>query len=226
MRYFTADLHLNHPFVAAIRGFWKYGKQPNLKTSDEINAFRNTVGEQAFLDYVDVKRHDYTIIKRINEVCGKNDELFVAGDLSSNATASKLAALKQLNALHVPRSRCHLILGNHDGFRLNDSDANKLALEIFGTISDIRFLTLENQQSAIITHMPRKQYIENPSRNERLYSHYVPNKIVHLYGHTHSKVLFEFRDGKSINIGLDAWKLRPVSEKQILDLLKKLPHIL
>lgn len=37
----------------------------------------------------------------------------------------------------------------------------------------------------------------------------VPDGIVHLYGHTHGKSPDEFHDGTSINIGLDAWRLRP-----------------
>ena len=39
MRYFTSDLHLAHPFVAATRGFWKPGMRPDrdvIETPDGI----------------------------------------------------------------------------------------------------------------------------------------------------------------------------------------------
>lgn len=50
----------------------------------------------------------------------------------------------------------------------------------------------------------------------------VPDGIVHLYGHTHGKSPDEFHDKTSINIGLDAWHLRPVSERQIIETLTQM----
>lgn len=35
MRYFTSDLHLAHPFVAATRGFWKPGMRPDRDIIEE-----------------------------------------------------------------------------------------------------------------------------------------------------------------------------------------------
>ena len=75
MRYFTSDLHLAHPFVAATRGFWKPGQKPDrdiIEEPDGINQLRRELSEYRFNEMVDTEAHDRAIIKRINAVCGKN----------------------------------------------------------------------------------------------------------------------------------------------------------
>ena len=51
MRYFTSDLHLAHPFVAATRGFWKPGMRPDrdvIEAPDGINQLRRELSEYRF----------------------------------------------------------------------------------------------------------------------------------------------------------------------------------
>ena len=151
---------------------------------------------------------------------GKNDDLYIAGDLSAGGHKSLRRALYLLDDLTVPHSRIHLILGNHDGFHIRNTNAYDFASVCIGSISANLFLTLENGMPAIISHAPRKAYIEqgvelegtaSNSLDKALlrYAPDVPDGIVHLYGHTHGKSPDEFHDGMSVNIGLDAWRLRP-----------------
>ena len=97
MRYFTSDLHLAHPFVAATRGFWKPGMRPDrdiIEEPDGINRLRRELSEYRFNEMVDTEAHDKLVIRRINAVCGKNDDLYIAGDLSvSSKRAATTAAL-------------------------------------------------------------------------------------------------------------------------------------
>lgn len=109
---------------------------------------------------VDTEAHDRTIIKRINAVCGKNDDLYIAGDLSAGSHKSLRRALYLLDGLNAPHSRIHLILGNHDGFRIRNTNAYDFASVCIGSISDNLFLTLANGTPAIISHTPRKAYIK------------------------------------------------------------------
>ena len=163
MRYFTSDLHLAHPFVAATRGFWKPGMRPDrdvIEAPDGINQLRRELSEYRFNEMVDTEAHDKLIIKRINAVCGKNDELYIAGDLSAGGHKSLRRALYLLDNLNVPHSRIHLILGNHDGFHIRNTNAYDFASVCIGSISDNLFLTLANGMPAIISHTPRKTYIE------------------------------------------------------------------
>lgn len=201
MRYFTSDLHLAHPFVAATRGFWKPGMRPDrdiLEEPDGLNQLRRELSEYRFNEMVDTEAHDRTVIKRINAVCGKNDDLYIAGDLSAGGHKSLRRALYLLDDLNVPHSHIHLILGNHDGFRIRNTNAYDFASVCIGSISDNLFLTLENGMPAIISHTPRKAYIErgvelkdvaSNSLDKALlrYAPDVPDGIAHLYGHTHGK---------------------------------------
>lgn len=90
MKYFTADLHLCHPFVAATRGFYKRTADvpEQGRRLDGINAFRHSMSEKDFNALVDVERHDRTVINRINSCVGKQDELYILGDLSSGGAAN------------------------------------------------------------------------------------------------------------------------------------------
>ena len=48
MHYFTSDLHLAHPFVAAARGFWKPGMRPDcdiIEAPDGLNQLRRELSE-------------------------------------------------------------------------------------------------------------------------------------------------------------------------------------
>lgn len=229
MKYFTADLHLCHPFVAATRGFYKRtadvpeeGRQP-----DSINVFRHSMSEEDFNALVDVERHDHTVINRINARVGKQDELYILGDLSSGGVANLRRALSLLDGLHVPPSRRHLILGNHDGFRLKPSNAADIAVR-FGSVSDNLFIDIDGIP-AVLSHVPRYEYLDGSVREGiasnslektlRKHTPRVPYGIIHLYGHTHGRNPDEFHDGWSTNVGLDAWNLRPVSEDEIKHVL-------
>lgn len=226
MKYFTADLHLCHPFVAATRGFYKRTADvpEQARRPDGINAFRHSMSEEDFNVLVDVERHDRTVINRINAHVGKQDELYILGDLSSGGTASLRHALSLLDELHVPPSRRHLILGNHDGFRMKPSNAADIAVR-FGSVSDNLFIDIDCIP-AVLSHVPRYEYLDGSVREGmasnslektlRKHAPRVPHgDVIHLYGHTHGHNPDEFHDGWSINVGLDAWNLRPVSEYEI-----------
>lgn len=229
MKYFTADLHLCHPFVAATRGFYKrtadvpeQGRRP-----DGINAFRRSMSEKDFNTLVDVERHDRTVINLINARVGKQNELYILGDLSSGGAESLRRALSLLDGLHVPPSRRHLILGNHDGFRMKPSNAADIAVR-FGSVSDNLFMDIDGIP-AVLSHVPRHEYLDGSvhegmasnslEKTLRKHAPRVPHGVIHLYGHTHGRSPDEFHDGWSLNVGLDAWNLRPVSENEVKETL-------
>ena len=72
MRYFTADLHLHHPKLAALRGF------PS------------------------VAAHDAAIMAQLYQLDPDTDELWVLGDICTGGVASMEAALEQLSTLRLP----------------------------------------------------------------------------------------------------------------------------
>lgn len=72
MRYFTADLHLQHPKLADLRGF-------------------DTTTE-----------HDAAVMAQLSKLDPAADELWILGDICAGGVASMESALAQLSALRVP----------------------------------------------------------------------------------------------------------------------------
>ena len=104
MKYFTSDLHFDHPFVAALRGY----------TTDNtpVEDIRSMSVEERY-KHVDVDAHDHMLLDNLLRL-GKDDELWVLGDVASGSARSREKAVQLLGQLHVPRKHRHLILGNHE----------------------------------------------------------------------------------------------------------------
>ncbi len=246
MRYYTADLHLHHPFVAAVRGFYKPDREltPELiqlkrdvrdavgSGRSDLNRIIRKIGEEAFEKIVDVRRHDDHIIKHINATIGKNDELVIAGDLSAGGIGSLADALKRIDELHVPPARRYLLLGNHEGFHMRGANAEMLATR-FSDVSETSYRLLGGKFPAVISHVPAKHRLngrrdgrlaENAlSKTLRKHAPDIPyrSNIYHLHGHTHATRPNEFGSPFEVNIGLDAWGLKPVSEETLADHIEK-----
>ncbi len=158
MKYFTSDLHLHHPFVAALRGYAK-PEYAHLAAADLREYARTNRWKLA--DMVDWQRHDHTIIDNINERVGEEDELYVLGDLSTGGRASLTGALQTLEGLRVPRANRHLILGNHEDLRCGYSQMRQL-LDVFATVDTGGATTIgklivlfRTSNSATISSSPR-----------------------------------------------------------------------
>ena len=221
MKYFTSDLHLHHPFVAALRGYTK-PEYAHLAAADLRKYARTNRWKLA--DMVDWQRHDHTIIDNINEQVGEEDELYVLGDLSTGGRASLTGALQTLEGLRVPRDRRHLILGNHEDLRCGYSQMRQL-LDVFATV-DTGGATTIGKLNVLLSHFQFRHHFEQPTPSglstnacDPQYARYafVDNGFSWLlHGHTHSTDPFEFANPRELNIGVDAWNMRPVSEEQVL----------
>lgn len=84
MRFFTADLHLNH------------------KNVHKYCPGRSAIGGS------DLKKHDETLIANWNKVVSKDDDVYVLGDFAFCNRSELGRYVKRLNG------NKHLILGNHD----------------------------------------------------------------------------------------------------------------
>lgn len=216
MIYFTSDLHFCHPFVAAMRGF-------GLK-HDNMNVLIHEVGETEFACMTNWRKHDEAIVRHINARVGKQDELYVLGDVSSGSRNSFEHALYMLDKLYVPPSRRHLVLGNHENFKVKDSVRVSLA-HAFSYVSNCEYLYVDDVP-VVLTHVPllsdmdgrvRQGLAKNSySKSLRKHAVNVPPGTLHLHGHTHSPTPEDSKNPLSINVGLDAWSLFPVSLEEVL----------
>ena len=147
---------------------------------------------------------------------------------STISTRSSLECLRRINCRHL-----HLIIGNHDrNFRLRFNDM--LYEDVFETIDDYCEIDMElpvldesgkitvatTQQSIAMSHFPRlsalaEEHGDWPSNWNEFADMAPTTEGWLLYGHTHQDVP-DGTDPRSVNVGLDAWDFKPVSEQQIL----------
>lgn len=219
--YFTADLHFCHPFVAATRGFGP--------KCENLNKLRHSMSSDEFDSLCHVDNHDRKVVNRINSMVGKNDELYILGDVSRGTGDSLYEALKVVDRLYVPSCHRHLVLGNHESFHLGPSDAVEVSKR-FSTVSLFEYLYLDGIP-VVMSHLPLKRFMvknEYHSRNlaknafskkYRKNSVEVPDNVLHLHGHTHSSTPFDCNCSNSVNVGLDAWGGFPVSWDELLDVI-------
>ena len=185
--------------------------------------------QTSFKAICDIARHENTIIDNINEIVVHDDELWILGDLSYRCTVEHtLECLRRINCQHL-----HLIIGNHDrNFRLRFNDM--LYENVFETIDDYCEIDMElpvldesgkitvatTQQSIAMSHFPRlsalaEEHGDWPSNWNEFADMAPTTEGWLLYGHTHQDVP-DGTDPRSVNVGLDAWDFKPVSEQQIL----------
>lgn len=239
MRYFTSDTHFGHPLVTALRGFLNNGRlraeyldiwqtQTRAAAHAWIKQYVHD-NQTSFKAICDIARHENTIIDNINEIVGHDDELWILGDLSYRCTVEHtLECLRRINCQHL-----HLIIGNHDrNFRLRFNDM--LYENVFETIDDYCEIDMElpvldesgkitvatTQQSIAMSHFPRlsalaEEHGDWPSNWNEFADMAPTTEGWLLYGHTHQDVP-DGTDPRSVNVGLDAWDFKPVSEQQIL----------
>ena len=145
------------PLVTALRGFLNNGRLRTEYRDVWQAQGRRRIGETtapfawikqyvrdnqtSFKAICDTSRHENTIIGNINETVGRDDELWILGDLSYRfcTVEHTLDCLRRITAC-LRRISCrhlHLIIGNHDrNFRLRSNDA--LYEDVFETIDDYR----------------------------------------------------------------------------------------
>ena len=136
MNYFISDLHFGHKNCLA------FDNRP----------------------FVDIEKHDQTIIENWNNVVGIDDDVYILGDISWHNATKTIEIFKELNGC------IHLIKGNHDVKLLRNKDIQKLFVEI----TDYKELDLGDNKIVILSHYPI------PCFNKHYYGSY------HLYGHVHT----------------------------------------
>lgn len=194
MQWFTSDLHFAHPHVAKLRGFDDY------------------------------KEHDRQIIRNLNELVAPDDDLYVLGDISSGSKTSLNEALSLLHRLNVGRTHRVLILGNHDSTRLEAGKLRKFITE-FGQVAMRGSACVPGLGNVLLSHYPYADYLDDRpadglstnATSSRFQHLAIPDngRSVLLHGHTHATIPDEFPDPRQCNVGLDAWKMRPVNENAL-----------
>ena len=178
-------------------------------TSD-LHLFHNKEFVYKSRGFETVEEMNEKIISNINSMCGPDDDLYILGDLMlygsrENGLFLGLQLLKQL------RPKIHLIQGNHDTINKLEAIAQ---LPNMVEITGGKFLNYKNY-SLFLSHYPML------TRNSDYFKP-LRNKVINLYGHTHTKDPMEIfaLDTLNYNVGLDAHNCFPVDLPTVIEEIK------
>ena len=228
MIYFTSDLHLHHPYIAALRGFIDQSLLEPF--NGDVAAFRQHCRENndPFTKYVDVETHDKMVIDNINSVVSEDDMLFVLGDVSSSTKSAILKSCTDIvEKVNVPWEHRFLVLGNHD--MISTNGVMEALEKAFYRCQDHMKLTPDNSEDLPIVcyHYPPFEYLDKapmwmrPKQEVFDGAGHATKKEIYLHGHTHSYDCFDTGLPFVYNVGLEANDFKPVSLDVVLEKVSK-----
>jgi calcineurin-like phosphoesterase family protein len=165
-----------------------------------------------------VEEMNETMIERWNEVVHPQDWVVHLGDVSLGKIADTLPMVKRLNG------RKMLTVGNHDRIFLGNKPNYVVKWEapyreVFEQIWNQVGVFVSNDsgfaKSVLCSHFP---YVGDSHDSDR-FDEFRPKDeggwLIHGHVHNAWKV-----NGRQINVGVDVWDFRPVSEDQIISIIK------
>jgi len=148
--------------------------------------------------FKNVAKMEKTIIENHNDIVKDDDEYWLVGDLTMFGPDRRLYIEKIMNKL---RGQKHLIFGNHDRF------SPHTYLEMGFISAHTAFPMVMRDTHFILCHDPAVYDI-------------VKDQGVLLCGHVHGWFQHWLPEHRIINVGVDVWDFKPVSEDQIFELLE------
>lgn len=172
MKFFTSDLHFGHEKIIS------YEDRP----------------------FVDVEAMTQGLIERWNNKVGKDDEVYILGDLSFYKGLMTNIILQQLNG------RKYLIKGNHDSSFLKDKNFDSSLFEWVKDYATVK----DNGLLVVMMHYPMAVWDR---------CHY---GSIHLYGHVHSNKgtshpLQHCLGGNAFNVGVDVQDFEPKTLNELMN---------
>jgi calcineurin-like phosphoesterase family protein len=173
------------------------------------------MGEAVRRGFASRAEHDRAVIANWNETVGPDDIVWHHGDVGLGPEEKILEMAAQLNG------EKHLIAGNHDRPWAGHRNAHKYQrrwLEVFASVQPFAHFSVDGQQ-VLATHLPYRG--QGDSTDEERYSQYrlTDEGLPLLCGHVHREWKIS---GRQINVGLDAWDLRPVSMEDLAVMIRRI----
>lgn len=154
--------------------------------------------EQCQRPFPSVLEMDRAIVHNINSVSGKQDVLFIVGDVSCHGQNKEaIYRLEQINAKKI------LVIGNHDITLLKDSAFRHQFVDIVPNE-----IVNDNGQKIFLSHYPMAEW-------DGMYK-----GIWHFYGHTHNSktgaaAIMSLRP-TSVNVGIDVHHFLPKTANDLI----------
>lgn len=203
--WFTSDLHIGHRVVAAHRGY-------GYLNSDSP---------------VGISAHDAHLAMNWDAVVRPDDTVWILGDLSAGGSNAQRNALKWISERPGVK---HLIAGNHDGPSPRHRDSHKWIREYMTVFESVqqsarrRLLPIEQGVRGVEVVMSHYPYTEvtphaEPDRFTQWWLRDEGVPILHGHVHSHEVVTYSAAGTPQIHVGLDAWRLSPVSLERLSELI-------
>lgn len=173
-----------------------------------------------------IEEMDEFLIDQWNATVSPGDTVYHLGDLSY-----KLHTMEEV--LPYLNGSITLIVGNHDPFfksmhgdKNQQLAAREHALQVGFAELHIQYaITIAGIGLVQLSHFPYKPHKDAPEHDQRyLELRPKPGKeAALLHGHVHSQWLEQTQPGlpPMLNVGIDMWEMRPVSEAQIVEQYQK-----
>lgn len=176
--------------------------------------------------FKDVNHMNEMLINNWNTIVSPNDSVFHLGDVALGTFVESIQYVNRLNGYKV------LLPGNHDRVSSIESAARQARFRgdyegVFQEIAD-EWEYAQLNEGPGLTPIPVQMSHYPYSGDSQDTDRYVDMRpyddgTVLLHGHTHSKdKVSRSKDGTlQIHVGVDAWDYRPVSEEEIITLIKE-----
>lgn len=155
----------------------------------------------------DVEAMNAGLISLWNQTVQPEDTVYILGDMFFCGTIALREIMRQLNGKKV------LIFGNHDWGKIKK---HRLAEFGFAWGAD-QFCTRIGKHDVLLSHFPYLNEGDHTDEQRFQDKRYVNEGRWLLHGHVHC--LWKQKD-RMINVGVDVWDYRPVSQDQILQLIE------
>ncbi|AGF73146.1 metallophosphoesterase [Corynebacterium halotolerans] len=164
---------------------------------------------------MEVDDHDELVLANLAALPA-GDRLWVLGDLSRGAPEDEQRALR-LIAEHAAHLEIHLVPGNHDSCHPLHKSAFRMQpkfLEVFASVQPYQKLRWEGR-AVYLSHFPRPG--QDHERTESRHDDVRLDVDWLVHGHLHSTSPVSCPG--QVDVGLDAWGMRPVPQPRVQELL-------
>lgn len=143
-----------------------------------------------------IEEHDEALIERYNARVGRNDRVYLLGDISFYNKVKTIELMKRLNG------RKFVIWGNHDHSLKSAVKAEPSIVEQDYQYKEIKV----GEQRLVLFHFPIESW------------HGVGGGAWHLHGHSHNNL--PMSEMARLDVGVDAFPNAPVSYDEVALILK------
>lgn len=190
-------------------------------TSDTHFSHKNIINLGAGRPFKDIQHHNEMLIHNWNSVVAWDDTVYHLGDVALGPWPDGLDCVKRLNGTKI------LIPGNHDRVSSVEKPARRERFRedylgaFAGILDEVIGLRL-GDHDVQLSHYPYTGESHEGRADRYTELRPINDGRVLIHGHTHADSVVSYdKDTLMISVGVDAWNWTPVSEDQVLQIIRE-----